>query len=310
MNITLYKKIDNNVEPTVHTYFSSPLINAGGLFAMGKANYTGIQGEVTPHTLHIDCDEVRDAAGMFMNQNKITKVELNFSSLKNAHTMFANCANLECVECDFSELTGKMISFGNGNEEKSTSNMFYGCPALTTVNCNFSSLEDGDNLFTNNSNLIDFNCDLSSLITAKNFCNNAKLSIESLISIKDSIKNYGADTNKIYNISLGLGCTSDEYSTEINEISFKKVIDEIAAKGWTVAITYNGPAGTATTFNYCKKELANEVSATHKDNENNYYTLYVADNVINDKNNEWRIFSSPEEAEQSWGLEKLPEKEI
>ena len=309
MNIALFKKIDDTsgvFQPTSHVYFSSPLTNAAGLFATaGFIEHKDIK-EINPQTINFNCDEIIDASGMFLYQTSLASMELNFSNLKIAENMFKGCNSLEYLECDFSSLTGDDVCF-NDHSIKSTTSMFLDCTSLETVNCDFSSLKNGNFLFETASSLTNFDCKLGSLESAEGFCPNAKLSIDSITNIADAIKEHTSDSRP--EISIGIGCTANNINvpTESGK-SFMDDITIISDKGWTVDYICNGPSPLNlddTASIYCKKELTNEKLATHKDNENNFYIIYIADGVVGDTENKWQMFSSIDEAEQAWQLTKI-----
>ena len=309
MNIALFKKLDDTsgiFQPTLHAYFSSPLTNAAGLFAKSEYDTSSIAEEINPQNINFNCDEIIDGSGMFLYQTGLASVELDFPKLKIAQDMFRGCRTLEYLECDFSSLTGDDVYFDDISM-KSTASMFLDCGALETINCDFASLKNGDFLFETSNNLTNLNCNLNSLESANGFCVNGKLTIESVINIANSIKESASVSKPT--IGIGIGCSSSNINEPAeNGISFMDAINLIKDRGWTVYYKCSGPSTLNlddSSIIYCKKELANETIATHKDGENNFYIIYTADGVVGDSENKWQVFSSIDEAEQTWQLSKI-----
>ena len=129
---------------------------------------------------------------MFMGQNKIQSVSLDFPKLTDAELMFAYCRSLSSLEGDFGSLTGQgntianFVTYANlesirCNFSSLTNKFSLSNPSsLKTVECDFSSLENGDNFFKDCSNLANFDCELPSLNSAVNMCLNSKLTSESV----------------------------------------------------------------------------------------------------------------------------------
>lgn len=213
-------------------------------------------GDVSHNTILLDTESIIYAKGMFMGQNKMQSVSLDFPKLVDAELMFAHCGSLSSLEGDFSSLTGEGNSAANfltnTNLESikcdfsSLTNKFSisNASSLKTVECDFSSLENGDNFFKDCSNLDNFDCELPSLNSGVNMCFNSKLTAESVGNIANKIKTHTDGETHI--IDLGLGCTDETFASD-----FRPNIATIIEKGWTVETT---PTNIDDAINYTTKE--------------------------------------------------------
>ena len=217
---------------------------------------TKLIGEVSHNTTLLDTENIICAKGMFMGQNKIQSVSLDFPKLTNAELMFAYCRSLSSLEGDFSSLTGQgntianFVTYANlesirCNFSSLTNKFSLSNPSsLKTVECDFSSLENGDNFFKDCSNLANFDCELPSLNSAVNMCLNSKLTSESVKNIADKIKTHTDGETHI--IDLGLDCTDETFSSD-----FRDHVEKLIEKGWIVT---TNPTDIESAITYLSKE--------------------------------------------------------
>lgn len=307
MNISLFNRYENKYGKAFsahifNTYWAGQITDASGMFNEHTDDYapdvdqnaaekgydyngnwsvpsspdsestTKLIGEVSHNTTLLDTENIICAKGMFMGQNKIQSVSLDFPKLTDAELMFAYCRSLSSLEGDFGSLTGQgntianFITYANlesirCNFSSLTNKFSLSNPSsLKTVECDFSSLENGDNFFKDCSNLANFDCELPSLNSAVNMCLNSKLTSESVQNIANKIKTH--TDGEMHKIDLGLNCTTETFTSD-----FRPHVETLIEKGWTVTTT---PSNIESAITYLSKEKTNScnivVDGTYNNN--------------------------------------------
>lgn len=181
--------------------------------------------------------------------------------------------------------------------------MFNYCENLTFFYSSLASLANGLNMFNK--------CKLNS-----DSLDNISYTIQDVTNLQQDVTNtlLSAPSSGFKSITIGTGFTSEEeFENDSTALNAKSTIE---AKGWEIVWQYNGlqvtpaselePTGE-TNIIFVKK--IEDINGEYKDlNSGLKYALLWGHKVSNPQNiDDWKIFSSIEEAMQYYQLEKLEE---
>lgn len=257
-----------------------------------------------------------------------TSIECDFSNLKYAYALFASTHSpnlIGNIYCDLDNYTGyideprKFASYGDFATLEECNNLFYSQDRITSFIGNLNSLKDGHYMFGGCAQLQYFYANLPSLEFGDGMFAECILNKTSLSKIATEINDvqdinepshpeYYTSTrieNAFKTITIGSGLNEEELSTYEGML---------AAKGWEVQWRFNNNSST-----YNLKEPSENLiilvkkipkkNGKYKDiNTDERFDLIWAHKISNPKNiDDWKIFSSIEEAMQYHQLEKFEE---
>jgi hypothetical protein len=252
----------------------------------------------------------------------------DFSNLKYAYALFASTHTPGLsgnICCDLNNYTGyidephKFASYGDFATFEEANSLFNGQIHITSFIGDLSSLKDGYNMFCGCKQLRYFYANLPSLEFGDYMFSGCILDGPSLSKIATGINDvnllnnpshpeYYTSTRKdngFKSIAIGTMLTQEEVST------YKEML---AAKGWEVQWQHNNSSST-----YNLKEPSENLiilvkkipkkNGKYKDiNSEERFDLIWAHKITNPKNiDDWKIFSSIEEAMQYHQLERFEE---
>lgn len=231
-----------------------------------------------------DLKKLEDGSEMFRGLSGISSWSKDMPSLKAANNMFYDCSNMSSFSGNLSNLeemnymfylTGRQIvgpgrragiylfnptslekvktakyafyqagfinwSWDMPNLQDGT-NMFDNNTALTSFTSSLEKLKDGTSMFNEDRSLTTFVSNLASLEKADNMFNTCKLTPQSVMYIVETIKDHGSG-NK--GITLGINCENtaqakESFAIEAGYNSWQSMHDTLVSKGWTPTWQYN-----------------------------------------------------------------------
>ena len=221
----------------------------------------------------------------------------DLSRLVDGHEMFRSTS--------LTSFSGDLSSLANG------SYMFSDTP-LASFTGDLSRLVDGPRMFSSTS-LTSFSGDLSSLANGEGMFENCKLSVDSVMYIADSIKDWGTRDSEGNLTGTTNGAahqiTIHVDSTLTSDAEIAEYLTEIANKGWTVATNHTIGAAASAAINGTQngvfvivRPVENEEMATHTTTDGKFVAVESAVSVIGIHQNQWTIFPTVEDALTEWEL--------
>lgn len=184
------------------------------------------------------------------------------------------------------------------------SGYFFYTYALERVNCSadmFHKVTNGNNMYINNSKLLDFPTSYPSLSTADGMFNACEITGQQAIEILTSIPTWADGAS--HPITMGIHI---DYQ---NDADVLMAITNAETKGWTLTVQWNGTATTQTvsTFGLRSPSIYAKLSTMEYPDGTTKPSLDWGHYVTNWEENGYQEFSSIEEAEEHFNIKQTEE---
>lgn len=184
------------------------------------------------------------------------------------------------------------------------SGYFFYTYALERVNCSadmFHKVTNGNNMYINNSKLLDFPTSYPSLSTADGMFNACEITGQQAIEILTSIPTW--TDGKAHLITMGIHI---DYQNDTDVLT---AITNAETKGWTLTVQWNGTPTTQTvsTFGLRKPSIYAKLGTVERPDGTTENVLDWGHYVTNWEENDYQEFSSIEEAEEHFNIKQTEE---
>ena len=205
-------------------------------------------------------------------------------SASNINAVLYKCNDLEQIELDAPNATAGINAFGSSPARR--------------IKVNLPKLQNGHLLCGNCSNLEDFDGTLPSVTNLTSAFSNCVLNKASVLRIIDSLLSFTDGATHALTLGIHVNNKSDE--------EVLAAIENAEAKGWSVAVQWNGAAGTSTasTYGLRRQPIYAKASTLEMPDGAVKSILDWGHYVTNWEENGYREFTTVEEAKEYFGIEK------